>query len=145
MTVQGRTWPDLRSELVEAFGAFPWRRDEQAIRGAFERFPVAVRRSAGMVVERHRLGKVRDGWRILALEVAGPASSSSTSAGAPDETPEVELLARRLQRWVDHEGRHYPQPDFLEELERKTAGVVDPSLAARLLERWHALQADGTA
>ena len=132
--LEGRSWADFRSELVGAFEAHPWERDSETVRAAFELHPVATRRSAGRVLERHRAGRVRDPWRILALEVAGPAPSSS-----PSEAPELETIERRLRSWVAAEGRHYERVDFLEELEQRLSGVVDVDVRARLLEHWAGL------
>ena len=133
--MNGRSWSELHAELVAGFGSHPWERDSDTVRRAFELHPVATRRSAALVLERFRAGKVRDPWRILALRVDGPAPSSSA-----DEGPELATIERRLSSWIVAEGVHYERDDFRDELEQRLAGVVDEGIRARLEARWSELR-----
>ena len=132
--VRGRSWSELRGELVEAFEAFPFERDADTIEAAFRAHPVATRRACERVISRKQSGKVRDGWRVLALEVGGrrPASGSSPV----EEEGELELLERRLRAWVANEGRHYDPQTFADELERKLRHTVDVGIRARLADAY---------
>lgn len=137
-------WPELRRELVERFEAFPGELDERTVVAAFEAAPAAVRASASRIAEGVRVGRIRNGWRVLALDVAAPASSSRRG----EELAGV-VLERRLRGWVRAEGMHYPRDVVLLELERRGAG---DELRARLLTEWSRLagasserhEADGT-
>lgn len=136
-------WSDLRDRAVDEFKAFPPAADEESLLAAFQRAPVAVEASLQRIIGRVRAGKVRNGWRVWAMDCSQQSGDVSVSSG-----PDSERLVSKAEVWVRNAGAHFDrESELLDELfERHDVKAVDsPAVRERLLGVWREVRPLGEA
>lgn len=129
-------YSDLQQQAIDAWGFPSGTTDERTILEAWSQHPTAVARAFQHVLERHKAGKVRQPWRVWAMECSS-AQTASVSVPAHDRGRDID----RVLGWIGRAGCYWPTEAELVDTVFGHGGQLeylagDPVVVAQVVGAW---------